>query len=61
LFDICKILNVSLASMFPPEVPKYLPQPVIRPAFEDGIEHRTMFGLQTTASAAQGVLERAIT
>jgi transcriptional regulator with XRE-family HTH domain len=30
LFDICKILNVSLASMFPPDDPKDLPQPVIR-------------------------------
>ena len=36
LFDICKILNVSLASMFPPDDPKDLPQPVIRPPFDDG-------------------------
>ena len=28
LFDICKILNVSLTSMFPPGHPKGLPHPV---------------------------------
>ena len=31
LFDICKILKVSLASMFPPDDPKDLPQPVVQP------------------------------
>jgi transcriptional regulator with XRE-family HTH domain len=35
LFDICKILNVSLASMFPPDDPKNSPQPVVQPPMED--------------------------
>ena len=35
LFDICKILNVSLASMFPPDDPKNSPQPVVQPPVED--------------------------
>ena len=35
LFDICKILNVSLASMFPPDDPKNLSQPVVQPPVED--------------------------
>jgi transcriptional regulator with XRE-family HTH domain len=30
LFDICKILNVSLAGMYPPTHPKGLPHPVTR-------------------------------
>jgi transcriptional regulator with XRE-family HTH domain len=30
LFDICKILNVSLASMFPQDHPKHLPHPFAR-------------------------------
>ena len=38
LFDICKILNVPLASMFPPADPKDLSQPVIRPQLDDGTE-----------------------
>ena len=32
LFDICKILNVSLASMFPPGRPKDLPHPFTPPS-----------------------------
>ncbi len=35
LFDICKILNVSLASMFPPDDPKNSPQPVVQPPVDD--------------------------
>lgn len=31
LFDICKILNVSLASMFPQDRPKDLPRPFTQP------------------------------
>lgn len=30
LFDVCKILNVSLASMFPPDHSRGLPRPVTR-------------------------------
>jgi transcriptional regulator with XRE-family HTH domain len=30
LFDICKILNVSLATMFPPGHPQDLPRPVVQ-------------------------------
>ncbi len=38
LFDICKILHVSLASMFPPDDPKISPQPVLQPPLEDEAE-----------------------
>ena len=38
LFDICKILNVSLATMFPPDDPKDLSLPAIRPPFDQGTE-----------------------
>ena len=34
LFDICKILNVSLASMFPQDRPKDLPRPFAQPPLE---------------------------
>jgi transcriptional regulator with XRE-family HTH domain len=34
LFDICKILNVSLASMFPPEHSKDLPRPFTQPSLD---------------------------
>lgn len=43
LFDICKILNVSLASMFPPGGPKDLPHPVIRPPFDDGAKRARLW------------------
>jgi transcriptional regulator with XRE-family HTH domain len=33
LFDFCKILNVSLASMFPPDHSRGLPGPVTRSRF----------------------------
>ena len=35
LFDICKILNVSLASMFPQDRPKDLPHPFSRPPLDE--------------------------
>lgn len=35
LFDICKILNVSLASMFPHDRPKDLPHPFSRPPLDE--------------------------
>jgi len=34
LFDICKILNVSLASMFPQDRPKELPRPFTQPPLD---------------------------
>ena len=41
LFDICKILNVPLASMFPPGDPKDSSRSVIRPQFDDGAERES--------------------
>jgi ribosome-binding protein aMBF1 (putative translation factor) len=34
LFDICRILNVSLASMFPQDRPNDLPRPYIQPPLD---------------------------
>ena len=49
LFDICKILNVPLASMFPPNDPK---ETVIQPRLGNEAKRGPRFGLQTTAGAA---------
>ncbi|WP_291568599.1 helix-turn-helix transcriptional regulator [Bradyrhizobium sp.] len=38
LFDICKILNVPLASMFPPDDPK---EAVVQPPLEDEAKRGT--------------------
>ena len=60
LFDICKILNVSLASMFPQDRPKDLLQPFAQPPLDNSTP-RSMtnqgadsIGAEPNASTNQG-------
>jgi transcriptional regulator with XRE-family HTH domain len=48
LFDICKILNVSLTSMFPPGHPKDLPHPAIQSRLDNRVsDSRPVVGSQS--------------
>ena len=53
LFDICKILNVSLASMFPPDDPKNSPQPSLRQPLDGEAERGAT--LWTTDDGSRGL------
>ena len=58
LFGICKILNVSLTSMFPPEHPKGLPHPVTQSRLDNRVSASWAIRLSPAAQAAEGVERR---
>ena len=59
LFGICKILNVSLTSMFPPEHPKGLSHPVTQSRLDNRVSASWAIRLSPAAQAAEWGGEKA--